>query len=173
MALVIKGGPIRRLLEARKRRPHGGGGEGLRGAWAHLRSLPGQGLRSRKNAMLEPFQTHEVFNQSPPFQDVNLFTSDRALMEAVDREGASAAGKALAQFGHTCGSAEALDLGRLANENLPRLHSFDGKGVRQDVVEFHPAYHALMQISISQGLHCSAWEHLAQEGAQRRPGANV
>ena len=38
--------------------------------------------------MSNPFATHEVFNQSPPFEDVNLFTSDRALMEAVSREGA-------------------------------------------------------------------------------------
>ena len=35
--------------------------------------------------MTTPFATHEVFNQSPPFQDVNLFTSDAALMEAVKR----------------------------------------------------------------------------------------
>ena len=123
--------------------------------------------------MLEPFQTHEVFNQSPPFQDVNLFTSDRALMEAVDREGASSAAQALAHFGHTCGSAEALELGRLANENPPRLHGFDARGARVDMVEFHPAYHALMQISIAQGLHCSAWDHLAQDGGERRPAANV
>ena len=123
--------------------------------------------------MLEPFQTHEVFNQSPPFQDVNLFVSDRVLQEAVAREGAGHAADALARFGHTCGSAEALDQARLANEHPPRLRSFDAKGFRLDVVEFHPAYHALMAISIGQGLHCSAWEHLAQAGAERRPGAAV
>ena len=27
--------------------------------------------------MNRPFATHEVFNQSPPFEDVNLFTTDR------------------------------------------------------------------------------------------------
>ena len=37
--------------------------------------------------MTDAFATHEVFNQSPPFEDVNLFTTDPALMEAVDREG--------------------------------------------------------------------------------------
>ena len=35
-----------------------------------------------------PAPDEEVFNQSPPFADVNLFTSDTALGEAVDREGA-------------------------------------------------------------------------------------
>ena len=32
--------------------------------------------------------THEVFNQSPVFEDVNLFASDAALRDAVVREGA-------------------------------------------------------------------------------------
>ncbi|HEU0158012.1 MAG TPA: isovaleryl-CoA dehydrogenase [Hyphomicrobiaceae bacterium] len=124
--------------------------------------------------MLEPFQTHEVFNQSPPFQDVNLFTSDRPLMEAVKREGAAGALERLGQFGATCGSAEALEQARLANENAPRLMSFDSKGARLDLVEYHPAYHVLMQISMAQGLHASVWEHLAEPGGGgRRPGASV
>ena len=37
-----------------------------------------------------------------------------------------------------------LDLGRVANENPPKLHIVDGKGNRIDFVEFHPAYHAMM-----------------------------
>ncbi len=41
--------------------------------------------------MNSAFTTHEVLNQSPPFENVNLFTSDRALMEAVNREGGGAA----------------------------------------------------------------------------------
>jgi putative acyl-CoA dehydrogenase len=126
-----------------------------------------------ETAMLEPFQTHEVLNQSPPFQDVNLFESDRALMEAVAREGAAPAANALAGFGRTCGSAAALEQARLANDNPPRLLRFDGKGFRLDVVEFHPAYHALMEISIGQGLHSSTWEHLAHAAAEPRPGAAV
>ena len=31
--------------------------------------------------------THEVLNQPPPFEDVNLFTGDRALADAVARAG--------------------------------------------------------------------------------------
>ncbi|MEO6913770.1 MAG: hypothetical protein ABI182_07115, partial [Candidatus Baltobacteraceae bacterium] len=34
--------------------------------------------------------THEVNNQPPPLENYNLFASDRALQEAVQREGASA-----------------------------------------------------------------------------------
>jgi putative acyl-CoA dehydrogenase len=123
--------------------------------------------------MTTPFATHEVFNQSPPFQDVNLFTSDAALMEAVGREGATHAVPDLSAFGAACGSAEALERGRLANENPPRLKPFDSKGRRLDSIEFHPAYHECMQMSMAEGLHCSVWEHLLKPGTRPLLGANV
>src|SRR5215510_1450946 len=123
--------------------------------------------------MTTPFATHEVFNQSPPFQEVNLFTSDAALMEAVKREGATHALPRLSAFGAACGSAEAFERGRLANENPPRLRPFDSQGRRLDRIEFHPAYHECMQMSMAQGLHCSAWEHLSKPEAQPLAGANV
>jgi putative acyl-CoA dehydrogenase len=123
--------------------------------------------------MNDAFATHEVFNQSPPFEDVNLFTSDPALMEAVSREGGGQAAKRLAAFGAVCGSAEAFQRARLANDNPPKLRPFDGKGRRLDVVEFHPAYHECLEISVREGLHCSAWDHLAKPGTPPVPGANV
>lgn len=123
--------------------------------------------------MHEAFATHVVFNQSPPFEDVNLFTGDRPLIEAVQREGGGRAVKRLTAFGAVCGSAEAFEQGRLANEFPPRLKPFDSKGRRLDTVEYHPAYHACMEISIKEGLHCSAWDHLAKPRAKPVTGANV
>jgi len=123
--------------------------------------------------MHDSYATHEVFNQSPAFEDVNLFNSDRALIEAVQREGGGQAAKRLAAFGTACGSAAAFHNGRLANEHPPRFKPFDSKGRRLDMVEFHPAYHACMELSIKEGLHCSAWDHLAKSGAKPAPGANV
>ena len=35
--------------------------------------------------MAGTLDTHEVFNQSPPYRDINLFESDRPLAEAVAR----------------------------------------------------------------------------------------
>ena len=55
--------------------------------------------------------------------------------------GAEAA--ALSAFGRHWGSAEMIAQARLANENTPKLQTFDARGIRRDVVEFHPAYHAL------------------------------
>ncbi|WP_193367265.1 acyl-CoA dehydrogenase family protein [Pelagibius marinus] len=120
-----------------------------------------------------PFATHEVSNQSPPFQDLNLFLSDAALQEAVRREGVMARHEELAAFGAVAGSAEAFDLGRLANENPPRLRRFDQKGFPLDLVEFHPAYHEVMRRSFKAGLHCSAWEHLKTPGGLPEDGAQV
>jgi putative acyl-CoA dehydrogenase len=116
--------------------------------------------------------THEVFNQSPPFQDLNLFTSDIALQEAVNREGGAHEQEKLVEFGAACGTAEAFERGRLANEFVPRLQTHDTAGRRRDVVEYHPAYHQCMALSMAQGLHCSVWDHLAASTAKRE-GANV
>ncbi len=92
-------------------------------------------------------------NQPPPFENVNLFTSDLPLREAVSRAGVDASD--LAAFGAEYGSAETMELGRLANENPPRLRVFEPNGERADRVEFHPAWHALMRKSMAAGLHDS------------------
>ncbi|ACL56090.1 isovaleryl-CoA dehydrogenase [Methylobacterium nodulans] len=102
--------------------------------------------------------THDVLNQSPPFVDVNLVAADAALRGALGANGADPEDPALLAFGAAWGSAERLDLGRLANENPPRLRTHDPRGRRADIVEFHPAYHALMGASIAEGLHASVWD---------------
>ncbi|HET7886285.1 MAG TPA: acyl-CoA dehydrogenase family protein [Bradyrhizobium sp.] len=101
--------------------------------------------------------THEVLNQSPPFVDVDLFTLDTALGEAVAANGGAAAAKELSEFGRHWGSAAMAERGRLANENTPKLRTFDSRGNRKDQVEFHPAYHELMAHSAHAGLHNSTW----------------
>jgi putative acyl-CoA dehydrogenase len=105
------------------------------------------------------FDTHEVFNQSPPYQDVDLYRSDRPLQEAVAANGAADQHPALSAFGRRWGSAEMFEQARLANENPPRLRTFDANGHRCDTVEFHPAYHHFMSESIAAGLHASTWQN--------------
>src|SRR6266702_1847992 len=103
------------------------------------------------------FATHEVFNQSPPFEDVDLFALDRPLVEAVAANGGASAHTELSDFGRQWGSAAMAARGRLANENTPKLRTFDSRGVRRDEVEFHPAYHELMAHSAHAGVHNSTW----------------
>ena len=101
--------------------------------------------------------THEVLNQSPPFEDVDLFALDRPLVEAVAANGGAAAEQELSGFGKHWGSAAMAERGRLANENTPKLRTFDARGNRRDEVEFHPAYHELMAHSAHAGIHNSTW----------------
>lgn len=101
--------------------------------------------------------TREVFNQSTPFEDVDLFMTDRPLVEAVAVNGGKDAAVELSELGKHWGSAAMAERGRLANENTPKLKLFDSRGYRRDVVEFHPAYHELMAHSAHAGIHNSTW----------------
>ncbi|MCC6072452.1 isovaleryl-CoA dehydrogenase [Massilia sp. GCM10020059] len=114
---------------------------------------------------MSEFDTHEVFNQAPPFENVNLFACDPALMEALAREGAGWAADGLRELGARLGAAETLDLARQANVNAPRLLNFDRGGRRIDEVEFHPAWHKLMSMLIEAGAHASPWDS-GRRGAQ-------
>ncbi|MGF6433935.1 isovaleryl-CoA dehydrogenase [Bradyrhizobium elkanii] len=104
-----------------------------------------------------PFATHDVFNQSPPFENVDLFTVDAPLAAAVAANGGAAATAELSDFGKHWGSAAMAERGRVANENTPKLRLFDARGNRRDEVEFHPAYHELMAHSAHAGVHNSTW----------------
>src|ERR1700742_4646807 len=109
--------------------------------------------------------THEVLNQSPPFEDVDLFAVDRPLVEAVAANGGALAAKELAEFGQHWGSAAVAARGRAATENTPKLRTFDSRGNRRDEVEYHPAYHELRARSAHAGVHNSTWTaHGTQAG---------
>jgi len=104
------------------------------------------------------FDTHEVFNQVSPFVNVNLFTCDTALREALEREGGAFATASLMELGAELGSGEMQELARQANEHPPVLKNFDRAGHRIDEIEFHPAWHKLMEQMIAAGAHASPWE---------------
>ena len=104
------------------------------------------------------WQTHTVFNQPSPLCNSNLFLSDTALREAVIREGAGWDGDLLASIGQQLGTAESLELGRLANSNPPELLRYDATGSRLDDVRFHPAWHLLMQGLCANRVHNLAWQ---------------
>lgn len=111
------------------------------------------------------WQTHTVFNQPTPLHNSNLFLSDRALYDAVLREGAAWDAELLASIGQQLGTAESLELGRLANANPPELLRYDATGARLDDVRFHPAWHLLMQGMCANRVHNLAWEEDARSGS--------
>ena len=99
----------------------------------------------------------EVFNQAAALENYNLFTSNVALQEAVEREGAGWVVEKATAFGVLLGRAETLNLGELANKFPPILKTFDRFGHRIDEVEFHPSYHELMKIGAENETHSLAW----------------
>ncbi|WP_405662498.1 acyl-CoA dehydrogenase family protein [Streptomyces sp. RK9] len=111
--------------------------------------------------------THTVTNQAPPLVGYDVFTSDRALVEGVERHldpsllGASR--EELSALGRTAGSVQAQEWGVLANENPPVLHTHDRYGNRIDEVSFHPSWHRLLGKAVGAGL-TAAWS---------RPGGHV
>ncbi|CGO58351.1 isovaleryl-CoA dehydrogenase [Salmonella enterica] len=111
------------------------------------------------------WQTHTVFNQPAPLNNSNLFLSDGALCEAVSREGAGWDSDLLASIGQQLGTAESLELGRLANAHPPELLRYDPQGQRLDDVRFHPAWHLLMQGLCANRVHYLAWEEEARAGS--------
>ena len=99
----------------------------------------------------------QVSNQVPPFDNVNLYTSDPFLQSMINRWGSVDSSTELSEFGLISGSKEMVEHARLCNENPPKLNAFDRFGRRVNEVEYHPSYHALMATSMAHGLHTRWW----------------
>jgi putative acyl-CoA dehydrogenase len=114
---------------------------------------------------LPPFETHHVDNQPPAFAPRDLWADDSALREAVERESAGDFVPVLAGYARLAGD-ELYRLGFDANRDKPRLRTHDANGRRIDTVEFHPAYHQLMDAAKSHGVAGLSWH-------QPQPGGHV
>ncbi|MCX4728081.1 acyl-CoA dehydrogenase family protein [Streptomyces sp. NBC_01306] len=109
--------------------------------------------------------THEVTNQPPPLTGHDA-AQDAVLLEGMCREGAPWHTADLHDLGRFVAGEEAQGWADQANRHEPVLHTHDRYGHRIDEVEFHPAYHHLMDASVGAGLAGAAW-------ADERPGAHV
>lgn len=103
-------------------------------------------------------ETHEVFNQSRALENTNLFDEDLALRQLLNTYAPSADLGQLSAYGERCGSAEVIGWGFDANEFKPQFDSHDRFGHRVDAVRFHPAYHQLMDMALTQGIHAMPWD---------------
>ncbi|WP_329314954.1 acyl-CoA dehydrogenase family protein [Streptomyces sp. NBC_01278] len=107
--------------------------------------------------------THTVINQAPPLVGYDVYGTDRALREGVERHLSASAPELLdevrqelSELGRSAGSAQAQGWGAQANENPPKLRTHDRYGHRIDEVEFHPAWHRLLGHAVGAGL-TDAW----------------
>lgn len=110
-------------------------------------------------------QTHEVLNQPPLLGRYNLFTTDTPLREALDREQAAWARDRVTSLGAML-SGDPVQWGIQANTYTPVLRTHDRFGHRIDEVDYHPAWHSLMQLAVENELHALPWR-------QPQPGAHV
>ena len=119
---------------------------------------PGQGL--------PPFETHRVETPPPAFEPRDLWADDVALREGVERGvGGGGYDARLQAYARLAGD-ELYRLGFDANRDRPRLRTHDRHGQRIDTVEFHPAYHRLMEQAKAHGVAGLSWHAPA-------PGAHV
>lgn len=112
----------------------------------------------------QTFSTHEVENQPYALPNYCMWHSDLALQQTLHAFTGNWADAKMAAFGEACGNIH-MRLGELANHNRPELNAFDRYGRRIDRVDFHPAYHALMQSSMQHEVHNFSWNHPDQAGA--------
>src|SRR6185312_9519734 len=110
--------------------------------------------------------TQEVANQSPPLAGSNAWRGDPLLIQLAE-DFSEPVRHDLDTLGRFVMTQEAQEMARLANAETPKLRTHDRQGRRLDIVEYHPAYHALMRRSMANGLHCSIWENGEAETGRR------
>ncbi|CAF0774433.1 unnamed protein product [Didymodactylos carnosus] len=110
-------------------------------------------LRPAQNPLKHLF-THEVHNQVPPLEKVDLYEQDAALRTYLTNDNCGEVRK----FGAELGTYKWFEQGRVANQYTPVLRTHDRYGHRIDEVDFHPSYHQLMEIGMKYGIHSVAWE---------------
>ena len=110
------------------------------------------------------YATHEVTNQPPPLVPYDTYATDLPLRDALKQQGGTWADAYLSDFGKCVGN-EMMALGFLANENKPVFKPYDRFGHRIDEVEFHPAYHRLMELGLQHGTANFSWRHADTAGA--------
>jgi putative acyl-CoA dehydrogenase len=117
-----------------------------------------------RTQVADPART--VLNQPPPLEPLNLFETDLALGEALEREGGGWGRERAVQAGAVAGSVQAREHSQRAERNEPVLHTHDPYGTRIDEVELDPSWHWLLGGAIERGIAGLPWR-------DPRPGAHV
>ncbi|HVI47899.1 MAG TPA: acyl-CoA dehydrogenase family protein [Chitinophaga sp.] len=106
---------------------------------------------------LAGFDFHTSHNQVPPLENYNSFETNEVLRNIIRVYGNSWINAPAMDFGDIMGGHDMQEAGNLANKHLPVLKTHDRFGNRLDVVEFHPAYHQMMDVAIRHQVHSIAW----------------
>jgi len=104
-----------------------------------------------------PGATHLVLNQVEDLVDVDAFDGDTVASFALAEYGAGWAVQRARSLAAVVWGADAQYAARLSHRNPPELRVVDRTGRRLDAVEFHPAYHQLMDTAYTAGVHALPW----------------
>ncbi len=110
--------------------------------------------------------THYVENQPPVRTDIDEYTTNVPLVDAVSAFGAAWANDGLREAGELVGTPSFQRDATLANVHTPVAYAHDRWGFRLDEVEYDPSYHRVLSDAVARGAHTSAW-------ADPKPGADV
>jgi len=113
---------------------------------------------------LSSLSTHEVTNVPPHMGDQDLWVDDLALRDWFLSCGGEHHTDHMAKVGRVAGLDDTFEKARQANQHVPQLQAFDRYGMRINAIEFHPAYHDLMDLAVSHQLHNFAWHHEGNAG---------
>ena len=108
--------------------------------------------------------THEVVNMPPYMGDQDLWQGDHALRHWIKVHDGKCHSEHLAHVGRLTGLNDTFDKADQANRQGPELRAYDRYGMRINAVEFHPAYHDLMDLAISNKVHNFAWANEGNAG---------
>lgn len=118
----------------------------------------------KPRAPIAQLPTHEVINMPPHIGDQHLWTDDQALRHWTTVQGGAVHADHLAQVGQLTGLDETFEKASQANRFVPELRAFDRHGMRINAIEYHPAYHDLMELAISNRMHNFAWANEGHAG---------
>ena len=102
--------------------------------------------------------TDDDLNLVPAPVDRDLFTDDTVLVEAVERHEAKEHILRLRDLGRLAGAPRSARWAELVDRFPPVLRTHDPFGRRVDEVEYHPAWHRLLQSGVQAELTAAAWE---------------
>ncbi|NVK38028.1 MAG: acyl-CoA dehydrogenase family protein [Gammaproteobacteria bacterium] len=122
----------------------------------HFIEPKGQAL-AQAEASTSLGETHEVFNQPTALDPFNAYDGDQALQHWVRVFQGDWHQAQLSEYGQRCGS-DLFEAGFAANKYKPEFKTHSRFGERIDQVDFHPAYHQLMDAAIQAGHHSLPWQ---------------